>query len=222
MLISNWMRKDPVTINSDMTASRARQLFIELKVPFLPVVDDGKLRGILARRDIRQAGAFVTASESVHEMNFFNTRLKVKDLMVRNPVTLTVNDTVETALERGIKLGRGFFPVMDQDKLAGTISDRDIFKTFYQILGVDEKLCGITVASDQFSGGTGNDIVRTACSAGASLHSFFILRDPESGKKRMLMRLKIANLSAVVNALQEKGYEIVEVIDRSEPAAQLH
>lgn len=222
MLISNWMRKDPVTIDSDMTASRARQLFNELKVPFLPVVDNGRLRGILGRRDIRQAGAFVTASESVHEMNFFNTRLKVKDLMVRNPITLTINDTVETALERGVKLGRGFFPVMDKDKLVGTISDRDIFKSFYQILGVDEKLCGITVASDDFGGGTGNDIVRTACTAGASLHSFFVLRDPESGKKRLLMRLRVNNLSAVVDALRGKGYEIVEVIDRSQPAAPLH
>ncbi len=219
MLIVNWMQKDPVTINSDMTASRARELFNELKVPFLPVVDDGKLRGILARRDIRQAASFVTASQSVHEMNFFNTRMKVKDLMVRKPITLSIHDTVETALEKGVKLGRGFFPIMDEDKLVGTISDRDIFKTFYQILGVEEKLCGITVEGDNFTQVMGNDIVRTACAAGAALYSFFMLPSPETGKKRLLMRLRTSNLSAVVNALREKGYRIVEVIDRSEPVA---
>ncbi|SPF44802.1 PpsC: phenylphosphate synthetase activity stimulating protein [Syntrophobacter sp. SbD1] len=219
MLIVNWMQKDPVTINSDMTASRARELFNELKVPFLPVVDDGKLRGILARRDIRQAASFVTASQSVHEMNFFNTRMKVKDLMVRKPITLSIHDTVETALEKGVKLGRGFFPIMDEDKLVGTISDRDIFKTFYQILGVEEKLCGITVEGDNFTQVMGNDIVRTACAAGAALYSFFMLPSPETGKKRLLLRLRTSNLSAVVDALREKGYRIVEVIDRSEPVA---
>lgn len=219
MLIINWMQKDPVTINSDMTASRARELFDELKVPFLPVVDDGKLRGILARRDIRQAASFVTASQSVHEMNFFNTRMKVKDLMVRKPITLSIHDTVETALEKGVKLGRGFFPIMDEDKLVGTISDRDIFKTFYQILGVEEKLCGITVEGDNFTQVMGNDIVRTACAAGAALYSFFMLPSPETGKKRLLLRLRTSNLSAVVDALREKGYRIVEVIDRSEPVA---
>ncbi len=218
MLIINWMQKDPVTINSDMTASRASELFNELKVPFLPVVDDGKLRGILARRDIRQAASFVTASQSVHEMNFFNTRMKVKDLMVRMPITLSVNDTVETALEKGISLGRGFFPIMDGDKIAGTISDRDIFKTFYQLLGVQEKLCGITVEGDNFTQATGNEIVRTACSAGASLHSFFVLREPRDGKKRMVMRLKTSSLSAVLAALREKGFRIIEAIDRSLPA----
>ncbi|MDR3553607.1 MAG: CBS domain-containing protein [Syntrophobacteraceae bacterium] len=215
MFIANWMLKEPVTINSDMTAAHARQLFQELKVPFLPVVDDGKLRGILARRDIRQAASFVTASQSVHEMNFFNTRMKVKDLMVRKPVTLSITDTVETALEQGVKLGRGFFPVMDGDKLVGTISDREIFRTFYQLLGVDEKLCGITVEADEFTGQTGNDIVRTACSAGAALHSFFMLKDPQTGKKRMMMRLRTPSLPAVLDALGQKGYRIIELLDRS-------
>jgi acetoin utilization protein AcuB len=181
------------------------------------VVDDGKLRGILARRDIRQAASFVLASQSVHEMNFFNTRMKVKDLMVRNPITLSVNDTVETALEKGINLGRGFFPIMDGDKLAGTISDRDIFKTFYQLLGVKEKMCGITVEGDDFTQATGNEIVRTVCSAGASLHSFFMLQEPQTGKKRMVMRLRTSELSAVLAALREKGFRIIEAIDRSLP-----
>jgi acetoin utilization protein AcuB len=214
MLIVNWMRKDPVTINSDMTASRARELFDELKVSFLPVVDDGKLRGILARRDIRQAATAVTASQSVHEMNFFNNRMKVKDLMVRKPITLSVDDTVETALEKGVSLGRGFFPIMDGDKLVGAISDRDIFKTFYQLLGVKEKLCGITIEAEQFTQATGNAIVRTACTAGASLYSFFMLQEPESGKKRLVMRLKTPDLSKVVDSLREAGFTIVEAIDR--------
>ena len=215
MYIVNWMLKAPVTINSDMTAARARELFQELKAPFLPVVDNGKLRGILARRDIRQAASFVTASQSVHEMNFFNTRMKVKDLMVRKPVTLSVDDTVETALELGAKLGRGFFPVMDGDKLVGTISDREIFKTFHQILGVEEKLCGITVEADDFNMQTGNDIVRTASTAGAALHSFFMLKDPQTGKKRMLMRVDTHSLAAVLDALRSKGLKIVEIVDRS-------
>ena len=216
MFIANWMLKAPVTIDSDMTAARAFALFQELKVPFLPVVDDGKLRGILARRDINQAASFVIASQSVHEMNFFNTRMKVKDLMVRKPVTLSINDTVETALEQGAKLGRGFFPVMDGDKLIGTISDREIFKTFHQILGVEEKLCGITVEADDFTEQTGNEIVRTVCTAGSALHSFFMLKDPQTGKKRMLLRVRTHSLTAVIEALQAKQLRIVEVVDRSQ------
>jgi acetoin utilization protein AcuB len=216
MFIANWMLKEPVTINSDMTAARAREMFQEVKTAFLPVVDDGKLRGILSGRAIMQAASFVTASQSVHEMNFFNTRMKVKDLMVRKPVTLSITDTVETALEMGRKLGRGFFPVMDGDKLVGTISDLEIFKTFYQLLGVDEKLCGITVEADEVTNRTGNDVVGAACAAGDTLHSFFILKDPHTGKQRMLVRLKTQRLPAVLDALKEKGFRIIEVVDRSQ------
>lgn len=101
MIIKNWMRKDPVTITSDTLASEALSVFEQHPQPFLPVVDNDRLRGILARRDLREAASCVTAAESIHELNYFNTRLKVKDLMVRKPETLSVDDTVETALSKG-------------------------------------------------------------------------------------------------------------------------
>lgn len=219
MLVRNWMRKDPVTIASDLTASLAMELFNQLKEPFLPVVDDHRLRGILARRDMRQAAAFVTATDSIHEINFFNKRLKVKDLMVRKPVTLSIDDTVETALVKGARFGRSFFPVMDGDKLAGTVSDRDIFRTLRQILGVDQKLCAITLADGQLAGETIKDIVLAVYAAQASLHSLFTLVEPDSQKKRLVLRLAASNFEGLKAGLREKGYRIVEALERSSKAA---
>ncbi len=216
MLVRNWMQKDPVTIPSDMTASEARDLFDELKVPFLPVVDDGRLRGLLARRDIRQAASFVTGTDDVHEMTFFNTRMKVKDLMVRKPITLSLDDTVETALVRGAQFGRSFFPVLDHERVVGTVSDQDIFRTLYQILGVDQKLFSITLEDGELNEETIKEVVLTVYSFSASIYSLFTLVDPEDNRKRLLMRLKIEDPTAVQNALREKGYHILEAVDRSQ------
>ena len=58
MIVKNWMNRNLVTIAGDVTASEALKMFNEYKLPFLPVVDDGRLRGILARRDLRQAAGF--------------------------------------------------------------------------------------------------------------------------------------------------------------------
>ncbi len=216
MLVRNWMQKDPVTIPSDMTASEARDLFDELKVPFLPVVDDGRLRGLLARRDIRQAASFVTGTDDVHEMTFFNTRMKVKDLMVRKPITLSLDDTVETALVRGAQFGRSFFPVLDHERVVGTVSDQDIFRTLYQILGVDQKLFSITLEDGELNEETIKEVVLTVYSFSASIYSLFTLVDPEDNRKRLLMRLKIEDPTAVQDALREKGYHILEAVDRSQ------
>lgn len=216
MLVRNWMQKDPVTISGDMTAREARDLFDELKVPFLPVVDDGRLRGLLARRDIRQAASFVTGTDDVHEMNFFNNRMKVKDLMVRKPVTLAIDDTVETALVRGAQFGRSFFPVLDHDRVVGSVSDQDIFRTLYQILGVDQKLFSITLEDGDLTEETVKEIVLTIFSFGASIYSLFTLVDPEDSKRRLLMRLKTEDPAAVQNALRDKGFHILETVDRSQ------
>ena len=105
MFIKNWMRKKVLTISSEMNANSAMRLLEENKLPFIPVVDNGVLRGILTRRDIRGAASAVTATQNVHEMNFFNKQVKVRDLMVRKPLTVSMNDTIETALEIGSEMG---------------------------------------------------------------------------------------------------------------------
>lgn len=215
MLIKNWMQKDPITISSDMLASEAMKIFDEHKVRFIPVLDEGKLRGILARRDLREAASCATATQNIHEVNFFNTRLKVKDLMVRKPITVSVNDTVETALTKGAKLGRSFFPVMDGEKLLGTTSDMDIFNSLYQILGVYEKLSGITLEGDQIKRNDIKEIVQEIALAEGTLHSLFTLKEPESDKKRVLLRFKAEDLKKVVIALEGKGYQVLEIVEQN-------
>ena len=212
MLVKNWMHKNPVTISSDMLAAEAKAMFDEHHLPFIPVVDGGTLRGILARRDIREAASCVTASQSIHEVNFFNTRLKVKDLMVRKPVTLSVDDTVETALIRGKEFSRSFFPIMEGEKLVGTISDRDLSSSMYQILGVAEKLSGISVELDQHNGHTLKNIIEALCLAGVELHRFFTMADPETKKKRLLLRFEAKDMDTVVTVTEKSGFHIIEKV----------
>ncbi|MCP4694473.1 MAG: CBS domain-containing protein [Desulfobacterales bacterium] len=210
MIIKNWMQKNPPTIPSDMLASEAKALFDERRLPFISVVDDGRLRGILARRDIREAASSVTAAQSIHELEYFNTRLKVKDLMVRNPVTLSADDAVETALEKGERFGRSFFPILDGDRVVGAISDRDISIAFYQILGIDEKLCGLSVEIEEPHGNAIKKIVETLFSAGLEIRRLFTLKAPKTGKKRLLLRFDAREMEKAASTLEEKGYNIIE------------
>jgi acetoin utilization protein AcuB len=210
MIIKNWMQKDPITISSDTLASEATKIFDEHRVRFIPVVDEGKLRGILPRRDLRHAASWVTATQSIHEVNFFNNRLKVKDLMVRQPITLSIEDTVETALARGAKLGRTFFPVMKGEKLVGTTCDMDIFNSLYQVLGVGKKLSGITLDADQLEGNDIKEIVQEITLAGGTLHSLFTLKLPDSNEKRLVLRFKAEDPNRVMSAIEKKGYQVVE------------
>ena len=88
------------------------------------MVDGGRLRGLITRANCLRAAHCVLRTQNTDEFNFFSTRIKVKDLMVRNPATVEASDTMEHCLRRGQELGIAQFPVMDGGKVVGVFRSR--------------------------------------------------------------------------------------------------
>jgi len=214
MIVKNWMSKHPDTISSDLSAKEAINLFEKNRVPFMPVVDDGKFRGLIARRDLREAAAWATATQDIYEIQYFNEQLKVKDIMVRKPITLSADDTVETALEKGKKFGRSFLPVMDGEKLVGTLSNRDFTQALTQILGGDEGLHGISIEINGDTKVTIKKILEDLFALGLQIQGLFTLKDPDSGVKRLIIRFEAKCLKKIASLIEQKGYKLVEVMKR--------
>ena len=57
MLIKNWMFPQQYSISSDALATEAVMLIQEHNLKMLPVVDEGRLRGILLRTDLSDAAS---------------------------------------------------------------------------------------------------------------------------------------------------------------------
>ncbi|RPH66685.1 MAG: CBS domain-containing protein, partial [Burkholderiales bacterium] len=85
MLVRNWMQTDPITVPSDTLVSEAKRLLSDNNLHALPVVDDGRMRGLVTRANLLRQGQFVLRTQDPDEFNYFVTRLKVRDIMVRNP-----------------------------------------------------------------------------------------------------------------------------------------
>jgi acetoin utilization protein AcuB len=216
MIVKNWMRKNPDTISSDLTAKEAMHLFEEKRVPFLSVVDNNKFRGFLARRDLREAASWAISTQDIYEVQYFNERLKVKDIMVRKPVTLNVNDTVETAIQKGKQFGRTFLPIMDGDKLVGTLSNRDLAKALSRLLGGDEGLHGVSIELNGDSKTTIRNILEDIFMMGMDIKGLFTLKDPDTGKNRLIIRFEAKCFKRIVSLIEEKGYHLVEAT-KNEP-----
>lgn len=212
MIVKNWMSKNPDTISGDLSAKEAIHLFDEARVPFMSVVDNGKFRGLIARRDLREAASWSISTQDIHEIQYFNEKLKVKDIMVRKPVTLKVDDSVETALEKGRQFGRSFLPVMDGDKLVGTLSNRDFTHALGQLLGSYE---GLHSASIEINGDprvTIKKILEDIFVMGLEIKGLFTLKDPDSGVKRLIIRFEAKCLKRIVSLIEEKGYNLIEIM----------
>ena len=109
----NGIIQDPVTLSSDLAVSVARQVMSEQNVSGIPIVDNGKLVGILTRRDMK----------FLEEDSF-----KIKDVMTsKNLVTGPADTSLEQAREilKKQKVEK-LLLVNDKGGLAGLITMRDI------------------------------------------------------------------------------------------------
>jgi CBS domain-containing protein len=130
--------------------------------------------------------------------------------MVRMPVTVSIDDTVEKILIKGKELMMSSFPVMDGDKVVGIVSDREIFVTLFKILEAEEDRTRITLTNVALERGTLAEILSTVEETGAKARSIFTVPEAGSGTVRVVLRLEAADPAPVFKALEDKGYKIME------------
>jgi CBS domain-containing protein/CheY-like chemotaxis protein len=133
-LVKDWMTHAVITISPETSLPEAHRLMTEKKVRRLPVVDDGRLVGIVTRGDIRGAEPSGATTLSIWEVNYLLSRLKVQEIMTSRPCTIHMDATVGAAarLMREHKISG--LPVFDsEDNLAGIITESDIFRMVVEV-----------------------------------------------------------------------------------------
>ncbi|HXW65161.1 MAG TPA: CBS domain-containing protein [Burkholderiaceae bacterium] len=224
MIVRNWMQPDPILISSDMLVSEAKRILSENRLHALPVVDDGKLRGLVTRANLLRVGHFVMRTQNPDEFNFFATRLRVRDIMLRNPATVRASDTMEHCLSVGRELGVAQLPVMEGEQVVGIISANEIFQLASHLLGAWERRSGVTLAPLTLGPGVLGGIVDVVEAAGAVVQAVYpVGRDARQGQseypqKKVILRLHAADSGQVVAALERAGFTILECTN-TQPAA---
>jgi phenol phosphorylase subunit delta gamma len=192
-------------------------LISEKNLHVLPVVDKGRLRGLVTRANLLRMGHFVLRTQSPDEFNFFVNRLKVRDIMVRNPATVQSDDTMEYCLQKGQELGVAQFPVMEGETVVGVISANEIFQLAAHCVGACERRKGVTLAPIKLSPGILGRIADVAETAGAELQAMYQVGRPQTAacqaEKTIILRFHAEDMSSVVSALEAAGFSVAEIND---------
>src|SRR4030042_6861188 len=98
MRIRDMMTRNPMTVDSETLVMDAQKIMKENNVRRLPVVDKGKLLGIVTKHDILEASPSPATSLSIHELNYLLSKMKVKEIMKKDLITLTPDMPFEEAL----------------------------------------------------------------------------------------------------------------------------
>lgn len=140
MLIRNWMSTDVIAVTPETSLLKLSKLMRDNNIRRVPVVDEkGCLTGIISDRDVRDASPSKATTLDMYEVHYLLAELKAKDIMTPRPFTVKPTDTVEKAAMLMLDNKFGGLPVVEENgRLAGIISDQDVFKALVTITGVRE------------------------------------------------------------------------------------
>ena len=138
MFVEDYMSREPITIEESAPLADAAALMVKQQFRQLPVLDEGaRLSGIITDRDIRETVGF---GEPLRD------NLVVSDLMTANPVTISLDATMDDVVRVLAENRFGSLPVVWADRLVGIITYMDVLRAFSEVFGLDKPGKRIEVA----------------------------------------------------------------------------
>ena len=134
MLVKDVMTPNPITIDPNQPVLEALLVMYQRDIRRLPVMEGGKLVGIISDRDIKQTmGRPALVSRQAGEEP--ELKLSIRDVMTQNLITVSQDDDLKDAIELLIENKISGLPVVDQDqKLVGVISAIDVLRYCLDLL----------------------------------------------------------------------------------------
>lgn len=207
MIIADRMKKNPATATPDMSISEASAKMKAEKVHRLPVLDDDRhLVGVISEKDILLAAPSPASTLSTYEINYLLSKLKVKNIMSRNPVTITRETTIEEAVRLMVENDLSCLPIMDNGYLSGIVSKSDLFKILLEMLGAKHK--GIRVEALVEDGvGVVAGLSDKFTAAGINIISLGTLEGPDASLRVLTFKLE--------NGTEKQVREIMAPVSKS-------
>ena len=139
MLVETWMSKPVITINADDSMQKATALLKEKHIRILPVMEKGKLVGIITDRDLKRASASDATSLEIHELVYLLSKIKVKEIMTKEPITVSPYYTIEEASRTLLEKKISGVPVVNEEgRVIGIITRDDLLRVLVNLTGVDK------------------------------------------------------------------------------------
>lgn len=206
MLIGERMTHPVITVSPDVPIAEALSMMRKEHIQRAPVIQGGKLVGIVANEDLLNASPSPATSLSMFEMTYLLSKITVKDVMSKEVLTIEEDMPIEEGARIMADNQIGGLPVMRGDQVVGIITETDLFKIFLELMGAREKGVRVSVLIANVSGKLAS-LAGAIASKGGNFIAFgsFLGDDPSNRE----LTFKVAGLSEV-----EVRQQIEPIVER--------
>jgi len=202
------MISNVVTIPSSTSITEAKRIMEAHRFRRLPVVDKGRLVGVVTERRLESVSPSKATSLTYWELSYLLLKTSVKEIMERNVISVTPDTTVEEAVALAQSHRVGSLVVMDDGRVVGMVTTNDFFyKIVNPILGLGEPGSRIEVTGGGESKAL-EDIISTVNGLGLEITTLHIEQLPEVTKKDVCVHVNSEDVSQLITELEGKGYKV--------------
>jgi len=204
MFVRNRMTRDCVCVGPNDSLAKVYATIKEKGFEGLPVVEAGKVVGVVTLWDILARLADTDHSEEYLE------KAMVADVMTNQPISIHEDAIIEEAAMIMYRQDVSLLPVIDDsDVVVGVITQSDFFKIFIEILGLERQGTRIALTVGDRVGELARltDIIKKR---GASIISM-VTFEPDRPYGDVVLRISTVESKPVVDALVEAGFKVSHV-----------
>lgn len=209
MKIKHYMIQDVITATPETTVSQAVHLMENHKIHRLPVVDGGKLVGLVTESIIAGSSASPATSLSIYELNYLLSKTTLAEIMDKKPVTASEEMLIEEAAVLMVEKDLAELTIVDESqRVIGIITYKDIFKALIDITGYQRPGARFTVHLDKDQPGELEGVTKILTEKEENISVLFVNRLADDIE--VTIQITDEDASETVNGLRTHGYQVDE------------
>lgn len=205
MLVEQAMTPKVICVSPDTPIEEALAITTVNRIRHLPVVEDGRLVGIISDRDLRNA----MPSCLIQDQSEVLKDTPVKSVMETNVITAHPLDFVEDAAHTLYQKRIGCLPVVSCGKLVGIITERDILHTLVEMMGVSSPSSRVEIQVPDRPGILA-EITDFLRARKINVSSVMVFPGTDNGQKTIVFRLKTMDPRRFIYDVENAGYKVVQ------------
>lgn len=214
MYVRDIMTTNVVTIPSSTSVVDARRIMAAHKIQRLPVVDGGRLVGIVTIRGLERLSPAKAENITIWGLSYLLERTTVEEIMKRHVITVPPDMLIEEAVSVAQSNKVGSLVVMEDGRLVGIATTNDFFyRIVNPLLGVAKlgaQLPGSRV--EVAGGGEGKElekIISTINKLGMKISIVHTMPPVEGiSTKDICIHLENEDVTQLVSKLESDGYSV--------------
>jgi acetoin utilization protein AcuB len=141
--VEKWMTKNPITIDKDATVIEAIHLMKEKNIRRIPVMDKGKIAGIVTEKMILDFKPSKATSLDTWEVHYILSKTPVTEAMNPKPYKVSpTSDLIDAVRLLHDRKLNGVLVVNDKDELVGILTMTNALEALIGICTDPQLCCG--------------------------------------------------------------------------------